>query len=420
MRSTVDIESQDISNIQLTVYHDINPKSNTFYFIPEDYHLEWTSRTDPEKGYGFSILYGTLNQPADAAASPEAPVNMSARLSNGISSNEVDFIRALITATAPAIKNPTLKPLPLKDKPEFSFASSLTSQYAIPAEQIKVTGSSNILDDISVSWSTNSDTKEFIMTALNSMEGLTANVNLKPDADDFSDQLLPVSISFADPRSLGKIVMSKNNWRSQPWRNETPFPLQLNYLRILKAPQDNTGDMTPIIYNWSLNKTEVPAKSQVEFDASLVPGWLDNASALMWIDYSVVECPQCFQKITDALTGGVSGSKMQMVKFVIPPSVFDTLKADYFMIYIRSVQVDPKGEVLKELPASLKVTKDPDKEFTAGPLYIPVNGNIRFEYKITLATSDGDFVKSEEWNPSEEKEVLLGKSALKRLFPDVK
>jgi hypothetical protein len=90
------------------------------------------------------------------------------------------------------------------------------------------------------------------------------------------------------------------------------------------------------------------------------------------------------------------------------------------MIYIRSVQVDPKGEVLKELPASLKVTKDPDKEFTAGPLYIPVNGNIRFEYKITLATSDGDFVKSEEWNPSEEKEVLLGKSALKRLFPDVK
>jgi hypothetical protein len=190
--------------------------------------------------------------------------------------------------------------------------------------------------------------------------------------------------------------------------------LQLKHLNILKLSE--TG-RNPIIYSWSLNGTTVPSKAQVVFDPSLVPSWLDRQeSVLMWIDYTVAECKPCDDKVINAITGGVSGNKAQMVKFIIPPVVFDSLQADYFLINIRSSQLDPNGETVKEIPTALKITKEGDKEFTAGPLYIPTGSNISFEYKITMATAAGEFVDSRKWVPATEKEILLGKTRIKEIF----
>lgn len=173
----------------------------------------------------------------------------------------------------------------------------------------------------------------------------------------------------------------------------------------------------PIIYSWSMNDAVIPPLAQASFNSAIIPSWLDSDTepVVMWLDYSVMDCSICDQKVMDAVTGGVSGSKAQVVKFIIPPAVFDSLNVSYFMVTVRSVQVDPKGGQLKELE-SFKITKEENKEFTTGPLFLASGGTLDFEYKITAATLDGDFYPANEWIKGSEKEMLLGKTKLKEIF----
>jgi hypothetical protein len=390
----------------MNIFPDKNPASGVYYFLPADYHLRYENRDVPEKGYNMSILYGSNT------AAEEAPVRMSAKLTAGISTREIAFIRTLLKASIPTAKEVRL--LPLRENPVFSFQSYLTSQYNIPQNKIAVESSTDLSNDIRVAWQTDATTKEFIQTALTSREGLAASVILKPQSEAIIDQQIPVTINLADGRTLGKITLDPATWRSKKWQNTTPYPLQLKYLNILKLSESGRN---PIIYSWSLGQSVVPSKAQVSFDPSLVPTWLDRQeSVLMWIDYVVADCKACDEKVIDAITGGVSGNKAQLVKFVIPPVVFDSLQAAYFMINVRSQQLDPNGTSVKELPSALKVTKASDKEFAAGPLYVPTGGTLSFEYKITMATADGEFREGGDWIPATEKEILLGKTRMKTLF----
>jgi hypothetical protein len=176
------------------------------------------------------------------------------------------------------------------------------------------------------------------------------------------------------------------------------------------------GASKPIIYSWSMNNLVVPAQAQVRFDHSRIPTWLDaDASAVMWLDYDIEDCRECDQRVMDAVTDAVFRTRTQQVRFTIPPAVFDTLNASYFMITIRSHQVDPKGEQVKEL-ASVKVFNDMTKEYQAGPLFIPSDGTLQYEYRVTVATNDGDFYTASEWVPATDPELLLGKTMLKEMF----
>ena len=275
LKSDIDIEKpQDISNINMNIYPDKNPASGVYYFLPADYHLRYESRDEPEKGYNLSILYGSNN------GTEEAPVRMAAKLTAGISTREVAFIKTLLKASIPSAKE--VRIMPLRENPVFSFQSYLTSQYNIPQNKIAVESSTDLSNDIRVAWQTDAPTKEFIQTALTSREGLAASVILKPQSETIIDQQIPVTINLAEGRTLGKITLDPATWRIKKWQNTTPYPLQLRHLNILKLSE--TG-RNPIIYSWSLDQTSVPSKAQVAFDAALVPTWLDRQeSVLMWID----------------------------------------------------------------------------------------------------------------------------------------
>lgn len=399
---------QDISSINMNIFYDKNPHSGVFYILPADYHLKWTKET----GYGLRISYGT--QETITESSSEAPVRMSATLTPGISNREKLFVQSLIKSKFPAFTE--LRFLPLRENLITTFPATLNSQYNIPVEKIAVTSGTDLTSDITVSWRTDADTKEFIQTALTSREGIAAAVILKPDDEEIFDQQVPAIINIADNRVLGKLSLEPSSWRGKNWVNETLYPLKLQYLHVLKK---TTGTNKPIIYSWAMNGAEVPPMAQVNFDNSLVPVWLDNdPNAVMWLEYSVMNCSECDNKVMDAITGGVSGKTIQQIKFTIPPAVFDTLSATYFLITVRSQQADPKGVYLKELDA-LKIVKDDTKIYQVGPLFQPPGGNIEFEYKITVASTDGDFYISDKWNTSTSKEVLLGKTQLKELFKGI-
>jgi hypothetical protein len=403
---------QDISNININVFADKNLNSGIYYILPADYHLKWEPKSEPEKGYDFRILYGAQQAGgAGEQTSPEAPVRMSASLTAGISTRERNFVKELLKAIRPDFTD--LRYLPLRESPQFTFQTTLGSQYNIPESKISVERVTDLSGDIKVAWQTDADTKEFIQTSLTSREGISASVILKPDDEEILDQQVPASINLADIRTLGKMNLEPGTWRTQQWRNQTPYPLKLKYIHVMKK---EIGGTRPIIYSWSLNDVVVPSQAQAKFDNTRIPTWLDaDASVVMWVEYTVDDCLTCDQKVLDAVTGGVSGARAQQVKFVVPPAVFDSLHASYFMITVRSRQADPKGVEMKEFDA-VKVTTDMARDFTVGPLYIPSNGTLEFEYKVTVATAGGDFYPSNVWQPATEKEVLLGKTKLKEMF----
>jgi hypothetical protein len=230
LSSNVDFERpQDICNINMNVFRDKSELSGVWYILPADYHLKWETQTKPEKGYNFHILYGASR--AGETASPDAPVRMSATLTAGISVHERNFVEALLK-TLPHFRE--LRFLPLKEKPQFTFQNTLSSQYNIPADKIAVETSTDLSNDIKVSWQTDADTKEFIQAALTARDGISASVILKPVNDEIIEQQIPAIINLADIRTLGKISLEPSNWRTTNWRNTTPYPLRLNYLHVLK------------------------------------------------------------------------------------------------------------------------------------------------------------------------------------------
>jgi len=132
----------------------------------------------------------------------------------------------------------------------------------------------------------------------------------------------------------------------------------------------------------------------------------------------VMDCHSCNDSVINAVTDGVTGSTLQPVKFSISPVVFDELKADYFMITVRSRQGDPKGESVIELPV-LKITKDATRDYYTAPLFIPKGRIPDFEFNIKVLGLDGDFYLSEQWIKGSDKEILLGKTKMKEIFKGI-
>jgi hypothetical protein len=401
---------QDISNINVNVFADKNINSGVYYILPADYHLLWDPATNKGNGYALSISYGKQGDPG-VTTGAEAPVRISAILTSGISIADRNFVKALLKARIANFKD--LKYLPLRENIQTTFQNTLSSQFNVPADKISVNSSTDLNNNVTVAWLTNSDTKEFIQTVLTSGEGITASVILKPENQEILDQQIPANIALADNRSLGKMSLEPNRWRTTEWQNRTSYPLTIKYLHVLKkSNQDNK----PIIYSWAVNHMEVPPGGLVSFDNNSVPKWLDaDPSVVMWLNYSVKECTTCNDSVINAVTDGVVNSLSQQLQFVIAPAVYDTLKASYFTIVVRSRQGDPKGETIKELEP-IKLTRDAAKEFYAGPIYIPKGSSPDFEYNIRMASEDGEFYLSDKWIRSTEKTVYLGKKEMKEIF----
>ncbi len=399
---------QDISNINMTVYRDIHPASGMFYMYPADYHLRWDADGKTKKGYAFSIAYG--KQGDGGAASADAPVRFSATLTAGINNREINFVKYLLKSRYPEFKD--LIYLPLRETVQSSFQNAL-SLFGVTADKISVISNTDLNNDVTVAWSTNPDTKEFIQTSLTSGDGIVASMLLKPRETGIADITIPAIISLSASRTLGRMSLDLSTWRNQEWTNATVYPLKLKYLHVLK--KSIVGN-TPIIYSWAINDVDVPSGSRVSFDNGQVPKWLDeDPSSMMWLSYAVDACDSCNTDVINAVTDGVSNSTVQQLRFVIPDPVFDSLKAQSFIITVRSKQADPKGEAMVELPA-MTISKEPGKNFMVGPLFIPKGASPDFEYKIVMASQSGDFYSPDKWIRSTMKEIYLGKTPLQEMF----
>ncbi|WP_044398112.1 hypothetical protein [Lacinutrix sp. Hel_I_90] len=400
----------EITNIRMDIYPDKNKASGIFYYLPTAYHLRWNK----DEGYNFKMTYGT----ADNAEST-GDVRMTGTLTPGITSNEVALMKSLLESYVkdnPLYTYKELKIMPLQSVPAISISAGLEGHYNIPANKINVSVSSSITNPIDISWVTDSNTKEEMQVSLAQSIGINGEMTLVPDSETVPSQLIPVRITISDPRTIGRFTLTPNQWRNENWVNTTDFPLRLKKIHALIIEKQGNKSI-PLIYSWDLNDTEVPSKASVNFNTSKMPSWIEteNKTERIWIDYNIVDCTSCVNKVIDNLIDGTI-SKEKNISFE-SFKIFDATNAAFLKIRVRAIQADPKKERLIELPP-VRVTEDLSV-FSTGPLYLSDEEAPSFEYYLSVVMDDGVVYDAADWIPASDVEVFIGMQNLKAAIPEL-
>lgn len=394
----IDLNPAQLLSIASNIYPDKNPASGIFYYHPRAYHLEWS----PESGLGMRILYGAATGSAGAG-----DVLMAARLQSGLDASEVQLARELLNAYQRRNRLPevaALRALPLdKDGVDVSL-SAVLGQYSIPKDKVAITGLSDVLGEIEVSWVTDPVTKENVQLALAQDVGVSGMVGFTAVGGTLAPQV-PISIQLADRDSYGRLRWN----RSEGLRNITPYPIRLRYLHALVIDPANV----PILYSWSLGNAEVPPQGSVQWDASRVPAWIDTVAKRVWIDYSVVQtCDVCDRQVLDAITGGVSSVTSEQITFHTITPLADVGGYE-LTAQVRSKYFDPKDRTLMQKSVVLKAD---NQDFMVKPIYSgnAESGDHVFEYLLELAMPDGTVYRGTRWIPSDTLRVLVGRAQLEQ------
>ena len=409
--SDVDFESQNsITSVNLNIFPDKNPNSGVFYYLPLAYDI----RYDGEKGYAFNVDYGTAR-----GEDAESKVRMSGTLSSGISLYEVQFIKNLMDAYKK--QNPGLKlnkpmPLPVVETPVITIGDELKN-FGITSVNINNGGS--VVDPVEFSWLTDGTTAAELENLLRVNSGITGKMRIKTVGDDFPVQEVPVRIRLIDENTFGRMAMTPTEVRTKTWRNETPYPVRLKYMHYMIIHKNNQGKEAPVIYSWDLNNQEIQPRSQAKFDVATVPSWLDNyqgKSARIWMEYSVVECDPCNEKIFSKIISSTSRPQLSDIVFRVI-DFFQAYNVAYMDVEVKSMQGDPNGRVETVFPV-VHITKD-KTDYNAGKIYIPSGLSPTFDYRVTVVTNDGAEQKS-EWITRNSLNVPFGSHQLMELFPSLR
>ncbi|MDN5216979.1 hypothetical protein QQ020_33220 [Fulvivirgaceae bacterium BMA12] len=415
IKTDVEFDFADISNINLNIFRDKNPASNQFYYAPVAYNLVW-NHAKGAAGYDLKTLFGTASDHGESGE-----VRIHARLNAGINTAEVKLIRSLLEAYVArydSLEGPKLNILPVSGPPKVSFNDELKNLYNIPAEKVSVQASSDITKPINVSWSTDSKTKDEMVVALMENVGINGAMILQPVGDSVVSLRIPVHININDPQTFGKFVLEAGKWRKKLWVNTTPYPVALNELHLLTLEENDKGLLNPVIYSWDLGQQVVSAGGKAFFNANKVPKWLDASTSTVriWLDYEVLPCDPCNKMAISTTLGGTSGEHARKISF----ELFDVLAqtgAKIAQIKVRSRQADPKGVQVIEMSSTLRIEKD--EVFTVGPFFVAAGEKLDYEYHLTLIMPDGTVHEATDWVRGKESEVFLGVKNVQAIIPSI-
>jgi hypothetical protein len=393
----IDLVPSHILGVFPSFYPDQNASSGVYYFLPYSYSLRW----DPDQGYDFRVIYsatGTTGQGGDVA--------MAARLDAGIGIKERQVASELMAAYASAH---SLTFTELRAMPIDSIAVSLSDdlhRYNIPSDKIAVTGLSDFLGQIDVSWVTDPVTKENLQQALIEDIGVSGRVTLYPAGHALGPIDVPIQIRLADFGTFGPFRWS----RAERWRNATPYPIKLKYVNALVLDPSSR----PVVYSWSLGGTAVPPHAQVQWDAALVPGWIDGQAKRLWIEYAVDgSCQSCDEDVIRSITGGVSSVGPAQITFHTITPLADA-GAYEIQTQVRSRYFDPSS---RDPQVRTIVLNSDGHDFTLGPVYTSDrdaegSSGPLFEYFFELTMKDGTTYKATHWIACDDLRLTVGRHQL--------
>ncbi len=377
-------------------YPDQNPASGIFYFLPYSYSLRW----DPEDGYELHMIYSASGADAQAGS-----VAIAARLDAGIGIKDRQVASDLIAAYARAngLAFTSLRALPI-DSLSISFSDDLR-RYNIPADRIAVTGLSDYLGQIDVSWTTDPVTKENLQEALTADVGINGRVKLYPSGGALAPIEVPIQIRLADFTTFGPF-----HWtRTGPWKNDTPYPVRLKYLNALLLDPSSH----PVVYSWDLSDTRVPPAARVNWAAASVPGWIDSQAKRVWLEYAVESaCQPCNDRVIASITGGASSTGSSYITFHTITPLADA-GAHEIDAQVRSRYFDPQS---RDPVTKVVVMSADGKDFTVGPVFLgsrqpgeSISGDPLFEYFLEVTMADGTTYKATRWISGDDLRVSIGK-----------
>lgn len=395
----IDLDPSHVLAVFPGFYPDQNPSSGIFYFLPYAYALRW----DEDSGYEMHMIYS-----ASGADGQAGEVAMAARLDAGIGIKERQVASDLIAAYARNNSLPFtgLRALPI-DSIQISFSDDLR-RYNIPADKIAITGLSDFLGQIDVSWLTDPVTKENLQQALIEDVGISGRVRLYPSGGALAPIEVPIQIRLADFRTFGPFRWT----RADQWKNDTPYPLHLKYLNALVLDPSSR----PVVYSWDLANTRVPPQARVSWQAGSVPGWIDSQAKRIWLDYSVESnCQPCDDQVIASITGGASSTGSSNITFHTITPLAD-IGAHEIDAQVRSRYFDPQSR--DELTKVVVMSAD-GKDFTVGPIFlgsrqpgVSVEGDPLYEYFLEVTMADGTTYKATRWIPGDDLRLSIGKHQL--------
>ncbi|TAE53994.1 MAG: hypothetical protein EAZ89_07000 [Bacteroidetes bacterium] len=390
-------------NINRTVYRDANPKSGYFYYLPAAYTLNWSK----ESGYAFHVNYLT------AGPDGRGNVIITAELKPNITQKDLELARLLLKRDLSDESEKTFKDLismPLAGSPKVSFKQ----QFGEAISDVQINVSSDFLRPITLSWKM--DRVDDLLSAMFNNIGLNGEIIISPGGENMPSEItIPITLKLDSHETFG-LFEPASGWRSG-WTNPAPYPIKLKNLHVLRLDKYN-GD-EPRVYTWDLGGKEVPEKAKVQFDASLVPAWIDTDPLVkkMWLEYTVVPCISCNNTVKDGLIRGTSGRRVNKIEFTLLTPLSST-GTSLMKIKTRSFQADPNGLSKVQHP-TLTVNAD-NSSVTGGELFVSEGEAVDFEYMIELYKSDGTKYASPVWQRSNSLEVIIGKKQIQEMIPEFK
>jgi hypothetical protein len=349
---------------------------------------------------------------ATATEGQAGEVAIAARLDAGLGIRERQIAGELMAAYAGShgLKFVALRALPI-DSISVSISDDLR-RYSIPADKIAVTGLSDFLGQIDVSWLADPVTKENLQQALVEDVGISGRVTLFPSGGKLAPIDVPLRIRIADFITFGPFRWN----RAEQWRNRTLYPIRLKYLNALVLDASSR----PIVYSWDLSGTVVPPQGRAQWVSGSVPGWIDSQAKRVWLEYAVdAACAACDETVIRSITGGVSTSGPSQITFHTITPLADAGGYE-IAAQVRSKYFDPQSH---DTQTKTVVMSSDGKDFPLGPLYLgtrqpgeSVPGDPLFEYFLTLTMKDGSTYRATRWIASDDLRLAIGRHQLEEAF----
>jgi hypothetical protein len=295
----------------------------------------------------------------------------------------------------------------MAQSPDVSFTN--LGQFDVEAKDISIRAPSDLTEPIYISFSTTRI--DDLMGMFFNNIGLYGDVIIYPAGEGMPSSIrIPFNLKIDDRGTFGQFDLQPSSWRSG-WQNKTDYPVLLSRMNVLR--KEASGEYK--IYTWQMGDKEVPEKATVQFDAALVPSWLDTHPNVvkMWMDYTIKACNTCNSNVKDKIIRGTTGSRVNNIEVTIL-SPLEFTQAELIKIKLRSVQADPNAREKISLP-TLTVSKD-GVTMPGGQIFIPDGGSPDFEYFIQVYMSDGTKYESDTWKKSEDLEVVIGTTQIKEMI----
>ncbi len=363
----------------------------------------WDDDVGGGRGLGLRISYEQLREGDD----DEEAVRMAVLLSASVGLRDVQLAREILQAQnrRQNFGFRDLQPFPLAAPPRISLVEDLAARYDLDEDDIAITGLSDALEIIVLSWVTDPITAQNMRLALRDGFGINGSASFESSNPQGPVGTIPVNIRIDDADTYGQLDFD----RSAEIRNRAPLPIRLQYLHTLVIRSNR-----PYVYSWSLGDTVVPSLAKIAFDLANVPAGVDSASKRMWIQYAIDRsCEDCVTQTVEEVLNGDLWPRMGEITVRALRPLEDT-GAQILQLHLRSRFFEPDVRDLVTSPTRY-IEQDGD-EFVIKPIFLTSrtapDGEEEwplFEYKLDAVFPSGEIREGQNWIPSDNDRVFIGR-----------